>query len=647
MYKLSSDHHDFAINQHAMVSVVDKDGVIVYTNQKTCDFVGYTTKELLGQSYTLTASGGHHPFFFLRALVTLKKGGVWRGDVSERHKDGSLRWSRVTVVPFMGSTYQPKQYFVVRTDVTSLKDIGFKLHRANLAKSDFLSTMSHEIRTPLNALLGTAQVLENTKLSYEQRRMLGDISRSGRILLGQLNDVLDFSKIEAGRMDLEVVPFSLRGVVSEVESLMGAVARNKNLVLRVDIDDSFDRMLLGDRMRLMQVLTNLVGNAIKFTTEGCVILRARTQFKFDNKQCVHFSVIDTGIGIAPAVQKLLFEPFAQANGAVSRHYGGTGLGLSICKRLISLMQGDIGVLSEVGQGSTFWFDITYELGDEMAYEVSQVLDNHVNAGSSPKKLLGRCLLVVDDNDMNRVFLQRLLGQEGATVVLAENGQVAVNLLQQDPNAFDAVLMDIQMPVLDGLAAIKFIRSKLLLTALPLLACSAGVHPKDRELALSVGASEFIVKPIGREDILTKLGHLMKPILDPQEHVSGSFALNVSSIKNGWPEIQGLNVQKVREDLGDDFEFFVLMLSKLLDTLREALEYLPKEIIHGGAGMRLHKLRGSLGTLHANDLTLICRQLEDFLKEGKIQSMIDQWKKFEAHAKALIARIEVVVQSKSR
>ena len=363
-----------------------------------------------------------------------------------------------------------------------------QLQAASLAKSQFLAHMSHEIRTPMNAILGFAQVLAREDLMPEHRAMIQHINQSGRSLLGIINDILDFSKIEAGQLSLDMRPFRLASLLEQVDSLLGALAREKGLVLRIETPP-ITGLLVGDALRLEQVLINLTGNAIKFTETGSVVIRVQPLNVSEDAVHLRFDVEDTGIGMADETQANLFQPFSQADSSITRRFGGTGLGLSISKRLVELMGGRIGVESALGVGSNFWFDVSFErLAEE---EKTKTTPEEVTG----PRLQGLRLLVVDDNQINLLLAEKALTREGAEVVLVQDGLQAIDCLKSEPSGFDLVLTDIQMPVMDGLTATRAIRQELKLESLPVIALTAGVLAEERQQALDAGINDFLPKPM--------------------------------------------------------------------------------------------------------------------------------------------------------
>ena len=452
--------------------------------------------------------------------AAVDSGAEYHAEYRIQHPDGRLRWisapGRVyrnadgDMVGMGGITQDITARKVAEEEVRALNaDLELRVelrtaeaHAASTAKSEFLAHMSHEIRTPLNAVLGLAQLLGRQALSPEQHALVERIQGAGQSLLGIINDILDFSKIEAGQLQLTPRPFRLETLTARVASLFNASATAKGLVLRIEPPPEMPGPLLGDALRLEQVLINLTGNAIKFTAQGEVALIVHTLATTDRETQLRFAVQDTGIGISPEVQATLFRPFIQADASITRRFGGTGLGLSIAKRLVELMGGMIGVDSQPGQGSTFWFEVSFP---RTTATVENGLAAHPATPSGPR-LRGLCILAVDDSAMNRDLVERALTLEGAKVTLAADGQQAVQYLQPPAQPFDAVLMDVQMPVMDGLTAMRLIRRELGLTDLPLLALTAGVLPTEQQAAREAGANEVLAKPLDLDQLAARLAH---------------------------------------------------------------------------------------------------------------------------------------------
>lgn len=378
--------------------------------------------------------------------------------------------------------------------------------RANQAKSAFLAHMSHEIRTPLTAIIGFADAVLDNEQSLEQRETaLQVIRRSSDHLLHLINDVLDFSKIEAGELDIEQTRVNLHELLSDIESISGEQARQKGLMFTIDYQYPLPTSIFSDALRLKQILLNLCNNAIKFTSEGSV----RVIAQFDtNSNILKFIVQDTGIGLTQEQAVAIFKPFKQADSSTTRQYGGTGLGLSLSKRLAELLNGDLYVMSESGKGSSFVIAISLTQQDVDSLELRNNPDHgddkDDNAMSSMPLLSGEILLA-DDSEMNQYLFKMYLEKMGATVTLADNGEIAVRLAQQ--KTYDLIYMDMLMPVLSGADAVKQLRETGY--AAPVVMLTANVTLEDRNLCKQAGSDDFLTKPIDRAKLYQVTARYLK------------------------------------------------------------------------------------------------------------------------------------------
>ena len=388
----------------------------------------------------------------------------------------------------------------VRARTVELSAARAEAERANAAKSRFLANISHELRTPMNAIIGFAQLSQTLSAEVFKDKAedyFSKITQAGKTLRALIDDLLDFSKMEAGGLQLESAPFLLSSVIDEVLSLNGEAARQKNLQLKISLSPAVRRPLSGDALRLTQVLSNLLSNAVKFTTAGEVELSAAVAPKGAGAGRIRlrFAVRDTGIGIAADVLPQLFQPFVQADVSISRRYGGTGLGLAICRELVQLMDGEISVESKLGQGSLFTFEVSFDLTDAVPAVIHEALP-------PPAALRGRRVLLAEDGAVNREVVREMLQRAGVVVTEAGNGEEALHALRQGD--FDLVLMDLQMPVMDGLSTTRTIRKEPRWARLPVIAITANAMAADQQACRDAGMTDHIAKPVDVAVLYAKL-----------------------------------------------------------------------------------------------------------------------------------------------
>ncbi len=502
------------------IVITNLEAEIEYVNAAFVRQAGYGQGELLGRNMRLLQSG-KTPLETYRALwAALCSGRPWKGELYNRSKDGREFVESVLIAPVSQPDGSITQYFAVKEDISAQKQLATELdnHRhhleqlveqrtlqlaaageraeaANRAKSAFLANMSHEIRTPMNAIIGFSRLLQDTGLQPGQLEHLNKIDDAAGHLLTVINDILDLSKIEVGKLALEQTDFNLETIFEQVRSLLQEQTSSRGLRMDVDPYDGLT-WLRGDPTRLRQALLNYAGNAVKFTARGTITLRARQLQEQGDEVLVRFEVQDTGIGIKPAKLAELFEAFEQADASTTRIHGGSGLGLAITRNLARLMSGEAGAESAPGRGSTFWF--TARLGRGQASAPVPA-----SARAQPDALKpGARILLVEDNAINREVAVALLGRTGWVVDTAENGRVAVAMVRA--KAYDLILMDLQMPEMDGLEATRMIRSMAGQEHLPILAMTAAVFEEDRQACLEAGMNDFVSKPINLASLLATI-----------------------------------------------------------------------------------------------------------------------------------------------
>jgi len=534
-----------AVDRAAIIAITDARGRIEYANEHFVTISGYARGELLGENHRILNSGHHPRSFWKQMYKSVAAGGIWRAPVCNRAKAGDLYWVDTTICGIRGSGGRLAHFLTIRFDITEAQCAVAELRRshdmlaqaaeeqahlnaqlrlsqdqlsarnaeltsalelarrASQAKGDFLANMSHEIRTPLTAILGFAEMLGEHEPGTIQSETYHDyvrtIRRQGQHLLAIVNDVLDIAKVESGHMVLDEIDSSPRELIGECVSDLRPSAEKKGLRLEVQTQDGVPERVLLDPMRTRQILVNLIANAIKFTERGGVSVALRGETSTDGSPWVCIDVCDTGIGIAREQMERVFEMFQQGDGSTTRRFGGTGLGLSISRRLARLMHGDIHLRSEEGVGSVFTLRLPARLAGERggasAREPSPVA---VIAGKSA----GLRVLLAEDSADNVRLIRHHLRKLGARVEVVDNGEDAVRRVTRsgglggaliDPPAFDVILMDMQMPRMDGYTAAELLRG--LGSAIPIVAITAHAGDGDREKCLKAGCSEYLAKPI--------------------------------------------------------------------------------------------------------------------------------------------------------
>lgn len=627
----------FARNSAVMLILDPETGDIKDANQSALNYYGYSKEKLL----SMNISGIN---IMDKQMIEEEKESALKENRDHnyfRHqlKDGTIR--DVAVYSSKIDDEKLKLQYAIIFDITERRKAEQDLEKAkdfaeeaNRVKSFFVSNISHEIRTPLNAIIGLSDLLlEDENLTPEQLENLNSIKYSSDHLLGVINDVLDFSKLEAGKVELEKTDFDLYKLVKESSKTIEFKTKEKNIGLNVSILPDTPRVIMGDPSRLRQILLNLLSNAVKFTSKGHIDLNLRVLKSEEDRVKIRFSVSDTGIGIPEDKQSELFQNFTQAESNTSRKFGGTGLGLSICKKLVELQGGKIGLKSLEGMGSTFWFEMEYQISEKAFIPDAEKLDNRI------KNLKGIRILLVEDDKMNQFVMSQLLRKWKSQVEIAENGVEAIEKLEKQK--FSVVLMDMHMPQLNGIETTKIIRnpdSDVLDHDVPIIALTADITSETRQLVEEAGMNNFITKPSEQEDmyqrIMYTLIHHKTEFVESADAADQYTEENTEQEKNILEEQTRTRVKKALSDIfDDDMESTLDLISKFLkDIPRIVVGIMEAFYDHDFLTLRklVHKVKPGYSYMgftdvsekitriqelsrqesRINELEALCRELED-------------------------------------
>ncbi len=520
-----------AINSAAIVTETDLVGTISFANDKFCEISGYSRHELIGKTHRIVNSGYHDRAFFRGMWARLSSGKPWSGEIRNQKKDGSFYWVQTVITPMLNSNNEVYKYLALRVDITEAKNQQFALAKAaaeaaaaaegkalaesaNRIKTEFLANMSHEIRTPLAIIRGYAELFAEDAISVQKRNWLDCILRSSQQLELLISDILDISKVEAGRIDVELVPTTLAVLLSDISDLLHLKVSAKGIRLTFSVDGSVPATIHTDPLRLKQILLNVIGNAIKFTDHGSVeVVIKLIPCQHDQAQhSLAFVVSDTGIGITPEQKEKIFGVFVQADSSISRRFGGTGLGLALSLNLARLLGGSIDVGNcQSGQGSTFTVTINPGLqrcdGPRLSTDALVLQSSPVAHENLPRESIkGMNILLVEDAEDIRVLVSHILTVQGASVTTALNGEEGVQLARK--SRFDLVLMDLQMPILDGKRATQQLRAEGY--RLPIFALTAHAMSGERESCLAAGFTDYMSKPINVSKLIKMASRYRNP-----------------------------------------------------------------------------------------------------------------------------------------
>ena len=623
--KFKLDEFLKALDSVVIISRTDTEGIITYVNEQFEKISGYSREELIGKPHNIVRNPDVADEVFAEMWETITKGNIWKGEFSNRAKDGSLYYVKSSIIPIHDEHNRIIEYMAIREDVTSLVESRKKAEEAGAAQAMFLANMSHEIRTPMNGILGFSELLAKTQLDSTQEKYVKAIGSSTKILLDIVNDILDSSKITNKKIVFEKLPINPYEEFMTSYELLKSVAQEKSINYSIEIDERISNCLLGDATRLRQIKINLLSNAIKFTPKfGEVKLRVSLEQEDAKSQTLLFSVEDSGIGIPEAKLKDIFKPFSQADASTTRKFGGTGLGLSISSDLIKAFGSELKVDSVVDRGSRFYFTITFDICEEEEL-LQEVNTQELCEKEEDCDKLHLSVLVAEDYDVNRMLIESIFEKyKNISLFFAVNGKDALAKLEE--RSYDLILMDINMPVLNGIDATQYIRQKLQLDV-PIVALTANALEGDREKFIKCGMDDYLSKPIDVHALETILCKYSKTE-NEMHSLYLETILERLHIKIGLSEAVSLKL----------LQTFLESLKEIVPDLEEAIELKDTKKIYETA----HKLKGAAGALFIDDIYEIMRKIEESAHAGVVLDCTKEMELVYQYIKILDAAVEKII-----
>lgn len=633
-----------ALDETAIIGITDARGVIVDVNQKFCDISKYSRDELIGKTHSVVNSGFHDKQFWSDFWKVIASGRVWKGEIKNRDKNGGFYWVDSTITPSVDKNGRISGYTAIRIDITARK-IAEEAHEAARREAEvaletrtrFLANMSHEIRTPMNGVIGLTNLLMDSVQDQKIYEKLKVIQSCGQSLLEVIDDILDFSKLEADKLEIESIPVDIREIVSHTVDLMSQRALEKGLILRSHVSPDFPELVSGDPAKLKQILVNLVGNAVKFTSKGYVSLYAESEKVTSDKGNIKvtISVKDTGCGISESGQDKLFKSFSQVDASTTRKFGGTGLGLAISKGLIEAMGGAISVDSKEGEGALFTLSFISFLTERNESE------GQSDVNSSEVVMPDIRILVAEDNPVNQSVIEGYLAKIGYGADFASDGRQAVEAASG--KNYDLILMDCNMPNMDGFEATRRIRALNMQESPIIIALTASAMKEDKERCIAAGMDDFISKPLRLKDLRLILDQTFrsrrkKSISDPvlykaRDDVSFKH-IDLNTLRTeyeGMPDVFLKQIPKIQNDI-----------KTLMDSMRESLDVQDARKLMLSA----HQLKGSVANCYADVIVQKIFQIEVYAKENNFDLMKKIFNEIKSDFYDLNKELSVIESQKS-
>lgn len=597
------------------ILIANNNGIVEWVNDGFTRITGYSNEEILGRTPSSVMLGPNTNMETINFAIKKQEAREpFYIEVLIAHKSGKAVWISVVNTPVKEENELKGKHIEIISDITEKKKTEFQLIRAKeiaeqsaKVKEQFLANMSHEIRTPMNSIIGFTDLLIHTKLNSDQQDSVNAIRQAGENLTVIINDILDFSKIEAGKLNIEHTPFSFSEVIKTIKSLFTLKAQQKNIKLIINIDHKIPEALIGDAVRLNQVLINLVSNALKFTSKGWVELNADLKSIAEKRCIIQFRVEDTGIGIPKDKLDMVFQSFTQASSDTTRKYGGTGLGLTIVDQLVKLMGGNLYLKSNEGTGTLFSFTLEFEQGNEDDI----VFSNKLNLSAEENTLQGMKILLCEDNEMNQRLVEKIIRKQWkAELDIAPNGKIGFDFFKK--GNYDIILMDVQMPEMDGFETTRRIRKyrDKEKAQIPIMAMTADALVEERKKCFEAGMNDYLSKPFKQGELLNKI--LLLTGKNGEQNIERKTEFNV------------INTESLKELTGGDDLFMVEMIEIYLRNTPVMLKEIKSSFKkHDFEKLKrtAHKIKSSFGMMGMIEPLNIAAEIEQSDEKNSDQDLL--------------------------